>query len=179
MDEKQFAYVIQTTASEENTKLSNLIKIAKVVTKSLKKTIRNNDLNIYQFISPKKLVNANNLSKISKDNEEDLIKFCKEYEGSAFFLFFYRSKFLWHANFRDMSAKFDFTAYGTFSKFKPGVWMGYSGGEYDSGIVHDPLTGDVASFDEYNLNNKEAKKRKISWIKNYLTIQEKDIKKFL
>ena len=46
-------------------------------------------------------------------------------------------------------------------------------------IVHDPLTGDTASFDEYNLNNKEAKKRKISWIKNYLTIKEKDLKKFL
>ena len=96
-----------------------------------------------------------------------------------FFLFFHRSKMLWHANFRDMSAKFDFTAYGTFSKFKPGIWMGYSGGEYDSGIVYDPTTEDTASFDEYNLNNKEAKKRKISWIKSYLTIQEKDIKKFL
>ena len=57
--------------------------------------------------------------------------------------------------------------------------MGYSGGEYDSGIVHDPLTGDHASFEEYNLNNEEAKSSKITWIKNYLTIQEKDIKKFL
>ena len=86
---------------------------------------------------------------------------------------------LWLANFRDLSAKFDFTAYGTFYKFKPGIWMGYSSGEYDSGIVHDPITGDHASFEEYNLDNKKAKSSKITWIKNYLTIQEEDIKKFL
>ena len=179
MNEKLFPYVIQTNASEENTNLSHLKKFLKVVIKSLKKCTRNDDLNIYQFISSKKLMNVNDLNKISKDNEENLIKFCKEYEGSFFFLFFHRSKMLWHANFRDMSAKFDFTAYGTFSKFKPGIWMGYSGGEYDSGIVYDPTTEDTASFNEYNLNNKEAKERKISWIKSYLTIQEKDIKKFL
>ena len=179
MDEKLFAYVIQSNSSEENTNLSHLKKLAKVVIKSLKKCTRNDDLNIYLFISSKKLLNVNDLNKISKDNEENLIRFCKEYEGSVFFLFFHSSKMLWHANFRDMSAKFDFTAYGTFSKFKPGIWMGYSGGEYDSGIVHDPLTGDTASFDEYNLNNKEARNRKISWIKSYLIIQEKDLKKFL
>ena len=179
MDEKLFAYVIQSNSSEENTNLSHLKKLLKVVIKSLKKCTRNDDLNIYLFISSKKLLNVNDLNKISKDNEENLIKFCKEYEGSFFFLFFHSSKMLWYANFRDMSAKFDFTAYGTFSKFKPGIWMRYSGGEYDSGIVYDPTTEDTASFDEYNLNNKEAKKRKISWIKSYLTIQEKDIKKFL
>ena len=179
MDEKLFAYVIQSNSSEENTNLSHLKKLLKVVIKSLKKCTRNDDLNIYLFISSKKLLNVNDLNKISKDNEENLIKFCKEYEGSFFFLFFHSSKMLWYANFRDMSAKFDSTAYGTFSKFKPGSWMGYSGGEYDSGIVYDPTTEDTASFDEYNLNNKEAKKRKISWIKSYLTIQEKDIKKFL
>ena len=179
MDEKLFAYVIQSNASEENTNLSYLKKFLKVVIKSLKKCTRNDDLNIYLFINSKKLLNVNDLNKISKDDEENLTKFCKEYEGSFFFLFFHRSKMLWHANFRDMSAKFDFTAYGTFSKFKPGIWMGYSGGEYDSGIVYDPTTEDTASFNEYNLNNKEAKERKISWIKSYLTIQEKDIKKFL
>ena len=179
MDEKLFAYVIQSNPSDENTNLSHLKKLLKVVIKSLKKCTRNDDLNIYLFISSKKLLNVNDLNKISKDNEENLIKFCKEYEGSFFFLFFHSSKMLWYANFRDMSAKFDFTAYGTFSKFKPGIWMGYSGVEYDSGIVYDPTTEDTASFDEYNLNNKEAKKRKISWIKSYLTIQEKDIKKFL
>ena len=179
MDEKLFAYVIQSNPSDENTNLSHLKKLLKVVIKSLKKCTRNDDLNIYLFISSKKLLNVNDLNKISKDNEENLIKFCKEYEGSFFFLFFHSSKMLWYANFRDMSAKFDFTAYGTFSKFKPGIWMGYSGGEYDSGIVYDPTTEDTASFDEYNLNNKDAKKRKISWIKSYLTIQEKDIKKFL
>src|SRR6056300_744669 len=168
MHEKLFAYVIQSNTFEENTNLSHLKKLAKVVIKSLKKCTRNDDLNIYLFINSKKLMNVNDLNKISKDNE-----------GSVFFLFFHSSKMLWHANFRDLSVKFDFTAYGTFSKFKPGIWMGYSGGEYDSGIVHDPLTGDTASFDEYNLNNKEAKNRKISWIKNYLKIQKKDLRKFL
>ncbi len=58
------------------------------------------------------------------------------------------------------------------------------GGEVAMGLItseqYDYWNGrSDASFDEYNLNNKEAKKRKIAWIKNYLTIQEKDIKKFL
>ena len=103
MDEKLFAYVIQSNSSEENTNLSHLKKLLKVVIKSLKKCTRNDDLNIYLFISSKKLLNVNDLNKISKDNEENLIKFCKEYEGSFFFLFFHSSKMLWYANFRDMN----------------------------------------------------------------------------
>ena len=179
MADKLFAYVIQSNIFEENQNISHLKKFSKLVIKSLQKCTRNNDLNVYQFINQKKLLDANDVSKISKVNEDNLLKFCKEYEGSAFFLFFHHSKMLWLANFRDLSAKFDFTAYGTFYKFKPGIWMGYSSGEYDSGIVHDPITGDHASFEEYNLDNKKAKSSKITWIKNYLTIQEKDIKKFL
>lgn len=87
MEEKLFAHVIQSNVFEENQNISHLKKFSKLVIKSLQKCTRNNDLNVYQFINQKKLLNANDVSKISKDNEDNLLKFCKEYEGSVFFSF--------------------------------------------------------------------------------------------
>tara|TARA_B110000285_G_scaffold226735_1_gene286952 strand:+ start:540 stop:1076 length:537 start_codon:yes stop_codon:yes gene_type:complete len=177
MSEILYPYVLQSNVLNDPS-IKNIQKILKSVVKPIKKFTHRDPLNIYVFINQKKIMNIDNANKLSKEDEDSLVKFCKEYEGSVFLLFFHTSKMLWHANFRNLSAKFDFTAYGTYPKLKPGVWMSYSGGEYDSGIAHDPSTGDTGSFDEYNLTNKEAKKRNITWIKNYLSIKESDLKKF-
>jgi hypothetical protein len=177
MSEILYPYVLQSNVLNDPS-IKNIQKILKSVVKPIKKFIHRDPLNIYVFINQKKIMNIDNANKLSKEDEDSLVKFCKEYEGSVFLLFFHKSKMLWHANFRNLSAEFDFTAYGTYPKLKPGVWMSYSGGEYDSGIAHDPSTGDTGSFDEYNLTNKEAKKRNITWIKNYLSIKESDLKKF-
>jgi len=177
MSEILFPYVLQSNVLNDPS-IKNIQKILKSVVKPIKKFTHRDPLNIYVFINQKKIMNIDNANKLSKEDEDSLVNFCKEYEGSVFLLFFHTSKMLWHANFRNLSAKFDFTAYGTYPKLKPGVWMSYSGGEYDSGIAHDPSTGDTGSFDEYNLTNKEAKKRNITWIKNYLSIKESDLKKF-
>lgn len=178
MSDNLFPYVLQSNILNDPT-INNIKKFLKSVVRPVKKCTHNDSINIYVFINQKKLMNIDSINKISKKDEDSLVNFCKEYEGGVFLLFLHTSKMLWHANFRDLSAKFDFTAYGTFPKLKPGVWMSYSSGEYDSGIAHDPSTGDSGTFDEYNLDNKEAKKRNISWIKSFLTIKESGLKKFL
>jgi len=133
----KFSYVIQTAIYEpDKLNLKEIKKNSIILLEELKKTTRNSSLDIYVMVGETTFIPLSKFGTMSENMQKDLIQFCKKME-SLFVLFYHPSKGLWHANFRDMSNNLDFTAYGTFQKFKPGVWMSYSGGEYESGIIVD------------------------------------------
>ena len=172
-----FSFVLQTYLMDDFS-LKNIKKTANTLLKELKKTTRNQALEIYVIINEKRFIPLSKLATIKPEMEKDLIEFCKKTEN-LYILFYHTSKMLWFANFRNVSKKIDFTAYGTYPKQKPGVWMSYSGGEYDEGIAFDPLTQADGNYKDYNLSNSFAKKRKLQWIMDVLNIKEEIILKTL
>ena len=174
---ENFSFVIQTYLSEDYS-IKNIKKTAVSLQKEIRKTTRDQNLEVYVIINEKRFVPLSKIETLKPDMEKDLLVFCKKMEN-LFVLFYYKSKMLWFANFRNMSKKIDFTAYGTYPKQKPGVWMSYSGGEYDEGIAHDPSTGEDGNYKDYNLSNSFAKKRNLQWIMDVLNIKEQIILKTL
>ena len=173
----KYSYVLQISLLEE-ANLKEIEKSSKILLKELKKVTRNSSLEIYILLSEKRFVPLSNLKTIKPEMQKELLNFYNKME-SFFILFFHTSKMLWFANFRDVSKKIDFTAYGTYPKQKPGVWMSYSEGNYDEGIAFDPISQSDGNYKDYNLSNNYAKKRKLQWIMNVLELKEDLILKTL